>query len=187
MKAKKIQITILISVLIFSALACNLTAATKKVEVKVVPTLPPAEQQQLQDQLATKVSEAMSGAPVTIELSESQLTSLINLQAPNIKDAQLSNIQVTLDNNQIQIGGDAATSGISGKVNIVLAIASDAEGKPTIAVTSATLGGFPLPEGILNTISTTIDQALQGQTGQGFVIQSMTISDHKLIISAQKK
>jgi uncharacterized protein YpmS len=186
MKAKKIQITILISVLILSALACNLPAAAKKAAVKVVPTIPAAEQQQLQDQLATQVSEAMSGVPVTIELTESQLTSLINLQTPNIKDAQLSNIQVTLDNNQIQIGGDAATNGISGKVNIVLAIASDAEGKPTITVTSATLGGFPLPEGVLSTISTTIDQALQGQTGQGFVIQSMTISDHKLIITAQK-
>src|SRR5512133_605691 len=141
MKAKKFQITVLISVLIFSALACNLPTAIQKSEVKVVPTLQPAEQQELQNQLATQVSEAMSGAPVTIELTESQLTSLINLQTPNIKEAQLSNIQVTLDNNQIQIGGNATTNGISGNVNIVLAIGSDAQGKPTMAVTSATLGG----------------------------------------------
>lgn len=77
-------------------------------------------------------------------------------------------------------------NGISGNINIALAVSADAQGKPQLSVVSATLNGFPLPEGVLTTISTTINQALQGQTGQGFVIETMTIADHKLVITARK-
>jgi hypothetical protein len=51
---------------------------------------------------------------------------------------------------------------------------------------SATFNSFPLPEGVLTTISTTINQGLQGQAGQGFVIKALSITDHKLIITAVK-
>ncbi len=102
MNTKKIQITFLIAGLVFSALACNLPAAVIKNEVTVVPTLQPAEQLQLENQIATQIVGAVSGSKITVELTESQLTSLINNQAPNIQDAQISGIQVTLDNNQAQ-------------------------------------------------------------------------------------
>jgi len=173
--------------LALSALACNLqSAVAKQVPTVVIPTLAPAEQQQLTDQLTDQLNQASSGQQVSIELTESQLTSLINGQTGNIQDAQLSNLQVVLDNNQATITGNAASNGFSGNLSIVLGIAADAAGKPVMNVVSATIAGFPIPESALTTISTTINQGLQGQTGQGFAVQSMTISDHKLIIVAQK-
>jgi len=173
--------------LALSAFACNLqNAVVKQVPTVVIPTLAPADQQQLTDQLSNQLNQATSGQQVTIELTESQLTSLINGQTGNIQDAQLSNLQVVLDNNQATITGNASSNGFSGNLSIVLGISSDAAGKPQMNVVSATIAGFPIPESALTTISTTINQGLQGQTGQGFTVQSMTISDHKLIIVAQK-
>ncbi len=69
---------------------------------------------------------------------------------------------------------------------MVLAVSTDTQGKPQLTVISATMNSFPLPEGVLTTISTAINQGLQGQTGTGFVIESLTIIDRKLIITAQK-
>ncbi len=187
MKNRKLQIVILLTGLVLSTLACNLqSAVVKQVPTVVIPTLPPAEQQALTDQLANQLNQAASGQQVTIELTESQLTSLINGQTGNIQDAQLSNLQVVLDNNQATITGNASTNGFSGNLSIVLGVSSDAAGKPMMTVTSATIAGFPIPQSALTTISTTINDGLQGQTGQGFVVQSITIADHKLIIVAQK-
>lgn len=173
--------------LVISTLACNLSSAiTKQVPTIAVPTLAPADQQQLTDQLANQLNQAASGQQVTIELTESQLSSLINGQAGNIQEAQLSNLQVVLDNNQATITGNASSNGFAGNLNIVLAVGADASGKPQLNVVSATIAGFPIPESALTTISTAVNQGLQGQTGQGFVVQSMTIADHKLTIIAQK-
>jgi uncharacterized protein YpmS len=186
MNMKKLQIISLFSMLILSALACNLPAAVAKTPEKIIPTLQPGEQQQLENQIASQVAGAMSGSEITVELTESQLNGLINNQTANLQDAQISGVQVTLDNSQAQISGNASMNGISGNINIALAVSADAQGKPQLSVVSATLNGFPLPEGVLTTISTTINQALQGQTGQGFVIETMTIADHKLVITARK-
>lgn len=187
MKTRKIQMTILLTGLVISTLACNLSSAmVKQVPTVVVPTMAPADQQALTDQLANTLNQATSGQQVTIELTESQLTGLINGQTGNIQDAQLSNLQVVLDNNQATITGNAATNGFSGNLNIVLAIGAGADGKPQMTVASATIAGFPIPQAALTSLSTTINEGLQGQTGQGFTVQSMSITDHKLIIIAQK-
>lgn len=188
MNRKNRDILLIISGLILLALACNLTSAMVKTEEKVVPTLDPAEKQQLDSQLATQVAGALSGVPVTIELTESQLTSLINTQAAaNQQDAQISGLQVILDNNQAQISGDIVASGVSGKVSITLSVGTDTQGKPSLAITNASLNGFSLPATMLSSLSDGINQGLQMQAGQGFTIQSMTIADHKLIISAIKQ
>ncbi|HEX7556307.1 MAG TPA: hypothetical protein VF338_06760, partial [Leptolinea sp.] len=83
--------------------------------------------------------------------------------------------------------GDLSTSGINGKVSIVLAISTTDQGKPQMSVTSATLGNFPLPASMLTTISTAVNEGLQNQAGLEFEVESISISDHKLIITAQKK
>ncbi|GAP20949.1 hypothetical protein [Leptolinea tardivitalis] len=187
MKTKKVKIILILSLLVASALACNLPAAVTKSEKKeVIPTIPAAEQQQLENQIASQISQAASGQQITVELTESQLTSLINSKIPATQDAQFSNIQVTLNDNQAQLSGDVVASGISGKVSISLAVSADAEGKPALTITNATLNGFSLPQSMLTNISTSINDGIKGQTGQGFIIQSMSISDHKLIITAQK-
>ncbi len=59
---KSTNYSFLYSVLVLSTLACNLTSAfvKKTARLKVIPTLEPAEEQQLQDQLATQINEAAS-------------------------------------------------------------------------------------------------------------------------------
>jgi uncharacterized protein YpmS len=187
MNTKKYQILLVIMALILSVLACSFPTSLVKTKAPVVPTLPAAEQQQLQDQIASQVNNAAKGVPITIELTESQLTSMINSQAVNQQDAQFSGLQVTLNNNQATISGDVTASGVSGKVSIVLGVGTNDQGKPSLSIVSATMGGFPLPASMLSGISTAIDQALQNQTGQEFVIQSLAITDHKLIITAVKQ
>jgi hypothetical protein len=182
------KIIIVITMLIASALACNLPAvfSPAKPTQTPIPTLPPAEQQSLQNQIIDQINSAPSGSTFTIELDESQVTSLINMQTLSTQDAQASNIQITLENNQAQISADVAASGLSGNAKIVLAVSADAQGKPQMTVVSATLGSFPIPEGVLSTITTSINQALQNQAGQNVEIMALAITDHKLIITAKK-
>lgn len=188
MNKKKLQIVIILTGLIISTLACNLPAVFSPAQPTQtpVPTLPPADQQALQNQIIEQINSAPSGSTFTIELNESQLTSLINLQTLSTQDAQASNIQVTLENNQAQIFAEVSASGISGKAKIVLAVSADAQGKPQMSVVSATLGNFPIPEGILSSVTTSINQALQNQAGQNVEILALAIVDHKLIITAKK-
>jgi uncharacterized protein YpmS len=187
MNKKNIKTMSLIALLTLTTLACNLLSNISADQPRVVPTLAAADSQELQDQLATQISEAMSGVPITVELTESQISSLINSEAAKQPDAQLSNAQVLLENNQMVISGDANAQGISGKINITLDASTDANGKPQLTISNAVLGGFPIPASMLETLSTTINQTMQGQGGQGFEIQSLTIADHKLTITGQKK
>ncbi len=187
MNRKNLFILIVITGLILLTLSCNLTTAMVKTEEKVVPTLAPEEQQQLENQLASQLGSAVSGVPVTIELTESQLTSLISTQAANQQDAQVSGMQVTLDNNQATISGDITTNGVSGRVAIVFSVGTDEQGTPNLSIVSASMNGFSLPAGMLSSVSDGINQGLKNQTGQGFTIQSIAIADHKLIITAIKQ
>jgi uncharacterized protein YpmS len=187
MKTRKTKITFLILGIVLSTLACNLqTAMVKQVPTISVPTMAPADQQALANQLANQINQTASGTQVTIELTESQLTGLINGQTGNIQDAQLSNLQVLLDNNQATITGNASSNGISGNLNIILTAGVDASGQLQIMIISATIAGLPIPEGILTPFSTALNQGIQGFVSQGFAVQSVTIADHKLIIVAQK-
>jgi uncharacterized protein YpmS len=186
MNTKKFSVLTLVAILAMVSIACNLLSATAA-KTRVVPTLPAADSQQLQDQLATQVGQVSSGAPVTIELTESQITSLMNNQAANQKDAKLANLQVLLENNQMVISGDADASGVSGKIEIVLDVATDATGKPQLSISKAVLGGFPIPASMLESLNTLINQAMQSQGGEGFEVQSITIADHKMTIIGQKK
>lgn len=183
---RKNQIILLVISGLLLTLACNLSSAMVKTAEKVVPTLDPAEKQQLENQLAAQIGGAVSGVPVTIELSESQLTSLISSQATNQQDAQISNVQVTLDNNQAQISGDIVASGVTGKLSITLTVGMDEQSNPNLSIASATMNGLNLPASMLSSVSDGINQGLKSQAGQEFIIQSMSISDHKLIITAIK-
>lgn len=187
MKANKFKLLILIAALMISSLACNLLSTLSAAKPRVVPTLPAEDTKQLENQLATQVSQAMSGEPVTIELSESQISSLVNSQAANQQDAQLSGVQVLLENNQMVITGDANASGVSGKINLTLDVSTDSAGKPQLAISKAIIGGFPIPSSMLESLSQIINQAMQNQGGEGFEIQTLSIADHKLTITGQKK
>lgn len=187
MNKKNFKILILVTGLVMTSLACNLVSSVTAAKPRVVPTLPPTDTKQLENQLATQVNEAMSGVPVTIELTESQISSLINSQTANQKDAKFSNVIVLLENNQMVISGDADASGISGKINIILDVSTDAAGKPQLTVSKAVIGGFPIPSSMLETLSQLINQTMKSQGGAGFEIQSLTIADHKMIITGQKK
>lgn len=186
MKATKYQISMLILGLVFSTLACNLTSPAARTQPKVVPTSNPAEAQQVQEQIASQLNSAVSGSTIMIELTESQLTNMINLQSTSSQDAQFTNILVTMDNNQAQITGKLTTSFLSSEATIVLAVSADAQGKPTLAIVSASMGGMTIPESMLSNATVSINDALQNQAGQGYEILSLSITDHKLIITAKK-
>ncbi len=186
MKANTFQISLLISGLILSTLACNLTLPATRSQPTAVPTVNPVEAQQVQEQIASQLNSAVSGSTVTLELTESQLTSMINLQSPSSQDAQFSNLSVLLENNQAQITGKITTSFLSSEAKIVLGVATDAQGKPTLSIVSATMGGMTIPEGMLSNATVSINDALKDQAGQGYEILSLSIADHKLIITAKK-
>jgi uncharacterized protein YpmS len=187
MNTKKINVLILITGLVMVSFSCNLLSTITPTQVRVVPTMPAADTKQLESQLATQVNEAMSGVPVTIELTETQISGLINSQSANQQEAQLSGLQVLLENNQMVITGDANASGVSGKLNVTLDVSTDSAGKPQLAITKATIGNFPIPAALLDKLSQAINQGMQGQGGEGFEILSLSIADHKLTIIGQKK
>lgn len=186
MKARTFQISLLISGLILSTLACNLPSVINRSQPEVIPTANPLEAQQVQEQIASQLNSAASGSIVTVELTESQLTNLINLQSPSSQDAQFTNLSVLLDNNQAQITGKITTSFLSSEARIVLGVATDEQGKPTLSIVSATMGGMTIPESMLSNATVSINDALKNQAGQGYEILSLSIADHKLIITAKK-
>jgi uncharacterized protein YpmS len=187
MNTKNLQIIIILAIVATTSLACNLGTSLTAAKTQIVPNILTPDTKQLENQLATQVNEAISSVPMTIELTESQITSLISSQTANQQDTQLSNTQVLLENNQMVINGDANAAGISGKINIILDVSTDAAGKPQLMVSKAVIGAFPIPSSLLETLSQVINQTMLGQGGEGFEIQSLTIADHKMIITGHKK
>lgn len=154
------RIIIIIFALGLSSLACNLgfgRPATPEIEVPVVTAAPNV---QLESQGgSTSQGSIQGGEPVVV--TEGDLTSLINKELVKRVGDQLTNVQVRLQSDQIQISGDLDSQGISAPVNVVIEVDVDPIGRPELRVISSSVGPFPVPGDLVAEVEVLINKAFQ--------------------------
>ena len=197
MKKTRTAILPLILPLALAALACTIFVGGPDYP-KTPITVSTEAVGSLDDQFHAAQTAAADSGTLTLNINESQITSLIasklaeqtdpstgSRQAPFFTDPQ-----VYLRDGQIQIYGKAVQGNLQANVRIILSATLDNNGKPSISVVSADFGPLPAPEGLDNAIGKMVDEAFTGAIGPaaiGFRLESLTIADGVMTLTGRVK
>lgn len=183
-------IILALTALAAASLACNFLRLTSASPTQL-PTVPVSTEavEDLEQNLNEAAENLQQGEPITLIVTEAQLTSLV---ANNFRAAEgpiLQNPQVYLRDGQVQLVGSVEQSGISLPLEILISIKVDSAGNLDYTIESAKLGPFPLPSAQLELLSRELDRAIADQIGQGeerIVLDSITIADGTMVIVGHK-
>ena len=144
----------------------------------------------LDQQIQAAQTAAAESGIITININETQITSLLASKLNSQPDPFIQNPQVYLRDGTIQIYGLATQGSLQANIRVVLSATLDPEGKPLLSVTSTDFGPFPAPQGLNETISSFIDQAFTGAIGPaatGLRLETINIADGILTITGKVK
>ncbi|MBN1305376.1 MAG: hypothetical protein JXA13_13140 [Anaerolineales bacterium] len=175
--------------LLFLTMACTIFIGGPDFPARSIP-LSPASVIELQDQAKKAVEEGAETGEVTLRVSEVQLTSFMVYKLATHPDPPITNPQVYLQNNRMEIYGKVTQGLFTANAKISVEINVSENGQPVIEIASADFGPFPVPDSIKELISNTIKEAYTGSLGPiatGFRIENITIADGLMTITGRIK
>ena len=189
---KKVQVwLVLMAGLLLATLSCNLVNLARFGSTEPSPI--PVSSQSV-DQLVTNIEDAMAtasaGGTVTLVLTEEQLTSLAAMEMQNSGSTEIENLQIRLRDGLVKITGQVNESGLSLRAAIDVKINIDQNGKPYSQVVSAKVGPFPVPEDMLNQLTSQLDKYLLDQistSGKQLDVEQISIEDGKMTVVGSLK
>jgi len=174
---KLIKMTSVFAALALAVLACNLG----RPEVTATPvTISTEAAESLVRSWEQAFNTAKETGNLTLTLTELQLTSFLAVSMAENQNLPFTNPQVLLRDGEMEIVGTYTSDFVNANVSIVMEVTVDAEGLPTIAVTSGSVGPLPVPSDLLTAVSEVINEALTGQvasTTTGFTLQTIIITE----------
>ena len=189
MKNNRLQIlflSILISLLTF---ACTIFIGGPAYPEKSIPISTQAAGEFLTyiESAATAGSET---GTVSIIITESQLTSYFAMKLADQTDPMITNPQVYLQDNEIQIFGTAQQGYFQATISIILTARVNEDGSLSIDFTSADLGPLPVPDGFADTLTSLIEEAFTGTIGPvatGIRLTDISISEGRLTLTGETR
>jgi uncharacterized protein YpmS len=145
---------------------------------------------ELQSSLETAVAAGPVSGQITLAFTEPQLTSYLYYKLQAQSQPLITNPQVYLRDGQIQVYGTASKGDFEATARIILSAGVDDQGQLKIVLTSADFGPLPVPNGLMEIITATIQEAYTGALGPvatGFRLQNVTIADGTMTIVGQTK
>lgn len=179
MNARKISLIVGLSMLFLALLACTINVGGPVYPDQRVPVSTDAAGE-LRSSVQTAVAAGADSGTLSLEITEGELTSFLSSYLQQQSQPLFSDPQVFLRNGQIQIFGTATQGYFRANVEIIVTAGVDDQGKLTIEVTSADFGPLPVPSGLNDAVSATIQEAYTGSIGPaivGFRLEDITISD----------
>jgi hypothetical protein len=180
MKTKTSSLYIFFTSLVLASLACTIFVGGPDYPAQTVP-ISADEVQNMRTQIEQAFLAGAETGVITLQFTESQLTSYIALKMQERTDPPFTEPQILLRNGQMQMYGKVMRGPFAANILITMNVSIDAAtGLPKIEVASADFGPFPAPEGINNAISAIIEEAFTGSFGPvaiGFRLESITIAD----------
>lgn len=134
-------------------------------------------------------SGAQTGT-LSVELTESELTSYLQSKLAEQVDPPITQPQVTLRDGALQIFGIARTGIFVANVSLTAQFSVDQNGQPQINVTRAEYGPFPAPSELTDALGALLRETLTGTFGPaalGFRLENITIADGKLTLTGRIK
>jgi uncharacterized protein YpmS len=145
---------------------------------------------ELQSSLETAVAAGVDSGQITLTITEPQLTSFLAYKLQAQSQLPITNPQVYLREGQIQLYATASQGYFEVTSRIVLSAGVDDQGQLKIEVTSADFGPLPVPIGLKEIMTATIQEAYTGALGPvatGFRLQNITIADGSMTIVGRIK
>lgn len=144
----------------------------------------------LQSALDQSLTQAAQSGTLTVELTESELTSYLATELARQTAPPITNPQVTLRDGQLRLYGTTQAGVFVANVGLAATFAVDQNGQPQILVTQAEYGPFPAPSAFTDGLSALLAEALTGTFGPaaiGFRLESITVADGKLVLTGRVK
>jgi hypothetical protein len=177
---KKHPLPFFFILLLLTSLACTIFVGGPDYPTQSVP-VSADEVQSMQTQIEQAFLSGAESGIVTLQITESQLTSFMTQKLQEQSSPPFTEPQVLLRNGQMQMYGKVSRGIFAANVLITMNVSIDpVTGLPKIEITSADFGPFPAPEGLNTAISAVIDEAFTGSLGPvaiGFRLESITIAD----------
>lgn len=190
MKIKKHSLTLFLIVLLLNSLACTIFVGGPDYPTQTVP-VSTDEVQSMQTQIEQALVSGAETGVVTLQITESQLTSYMTLKMQEKTNPPFTEPQVFLRDGQMQMYGKIDRGMFAANMLIIMNVTIDpTTGMPKIEIASADFGPFPAPEGLNAAISAVIDEAFTGSLGPvaiGFRLESITIADGIMTMTGRIK
>lgn len=175
-----------------AGLACNLPGLAGSNPTPENTPIPVTTQsiEDLKEEIQAAGEALESGEPVSITITEEQLTSLIAAELQKQNQQVVSDPQVRLRDGQITFTANVNQSGLSLPLEAVIEVFLDANGELDYRIVSADLGPFPLSDELLDQISAQFEgpfrSQLRAQT-ENVTIEEITIADGVLTVTGQRR
>jgi hypothetical protein len=149
----------------------------------------------IQDEIARAIEAGATTGTITVNLTETQITSYLagRLQTdPSLQQSDrkplITEPQVYLRDGQMQIYGKTQQGMFAANIGIVLNMGVDANGQPQIDIVSADFGPFPAPDGLKEAITAMVREAYTGSLGPvatGLRIESISIANGVMTVTGR--
>ena len=168
-------------VLIISILACNLPFPSSATPTEIPVSTEAVEQ--AKEQVKSAIATVQSGGDIEMQFTETQLTSLAAEELAKYAEADISNIQVGLQDGQILISARAKQGGFDLPAKIAIAVQTDGQGGFDFRVVSAAIGPLPVPDSMMDELTSQLEIGLRDQmVADDVYIDDISIADGLLII-----
>jgi hypothetical protein len=189
MNDRKFLMLIGLSVLFLAVLACTINIGGPDYPDARIPVSTDAVGE-LRSSVQTSVAAGLESGQVTLVITEAQLTSYMAASL-QIRDKPIfADPQVYLQDGQIQIYGTAQQGYLLATIKIVLTAGVDPQGQLKIELTTVDFGPLPVPAGLKDLITATIQEAYTGSIGPaavGIRLESVSIVDGTMTIIGRTK
>ena len=167
--------------MLLATIACQIHVGGPKAPGEPIPTAT----NDLTEVWQAATTAALTSGQVMVILDEIQLTTFIAHRLETDETPLLSQPQIYLRENAIQVFGTTERDFV--KANVLLAITPlvDPDGNITLELTTAEFGPIPAPEALKETISAVLTEAFTGSFGSlatGIRVTTLSINDGQLAI-----
>lgn len=152
------------------------------------PPVSSASVQTLQVQVQTATAQASQSGRFTLQMTQEQLTSLLNVQLQKRQEVPLKEPLVLLHPDVMEIYGKVQQGNFLMNLKVVVTVTVSAEGKPQFQIKEAYLGALPLPQSLRESIASALNEAYLGAIGPaatGFRLESIVIGEGMMTISGR--
>ena len=177
-------LAVVLCVLLTAGLACAVSVEGPTPPGSPIPVSTEAAGQ-LDELWKNAVANPKNGK-VSIVVNETQLTSFVAAQLAASKDTVISNPQVYLRDNKIQLYGTAKAGDITTTVSAAFSTTVSEQGTLELQVASANFGPVTLPTDLLARLSIMLNDALTGSLSDmaiGVKLDSVEIGDGEMKIA----
>lgn len=180
-------ISFVVMALVSASFACGLSVDGPTPPASPVP-FSTESVGELKDAWKNAATSVPQGGEMTVTITEQQLTSLVALRLQEQENPPIQDPQVFLRDGKIQLYGTAKAGDIKTTALIVIAVSVTPEGGVFFKAEKADFGPLPVPETLLDSVSTTLNEAFTGNVGSaatGLKITNIAIADGQMSITGK--